>query len=61
VAPDRIDFLLKVVGIRFETAWKKRIKAKYGHAAANWIDIDSLIRIKSKKLTVQNIKKMRKL
>jgi hypothetical protein len=48
VAPDRIDFLLRVAGGRFHTAWKKRIKGRYGNAKANWIDLDSLIRIKSR-------------
>ena len=47
VAPDRIDLILHVDGTRFETAWKKRIKGQYGNASANWIDMDSLIRIKS--------------
>lgn len=47
VAPDRIDFLLHVAGARFETAWKKRIQGRYGNAKANWIDLNSLIRIKS--------------
>lgn len=47
VAPDRIDFLLHVKGARFDTAWKKRIRARYGGVNANWVDLDSLIRIKS--------------
>jgi hypothetical protein len=47
VAPDRIDFIMNVVGVKFETAWKKRVQSRYGNARANWIDIDSLIRIKS--------------
>lgn len=48
VAPDRLDFMLHVPGARFQTAWKKRIRGRYGSAAANWIDLDSLIRIKSR-------------
>jgi len=48
VAPDRIDFLLNAEGVRFETAWKKRVRGKYGSVTASWIDIDSLIRIKSR-------------
>jgi len=48
VSPDRIDFLLHVAGARFETDWKKRIQGWYGNAKANWIDLDSLIRIKSR-------------
>jgi len=46
VAPDRIDFFRRIAGVRFETAWKKRIRSKYGKARVNWVDIDSLIRIK---------------
>jgi hypothetical protein len=48
VAPDRIDFLMNVTGAAFETAWKNRIRGRYGKAKANWIDLDSLIRIKSR-------------
>ena len=48
VAPDRIDLFRNVSGARFETAWKKRIKGQYGSAKANWIDLDSFIRIKSR-------------
>jgi len=48
IAPDRIDLLRHVAGARFETAWKKRIRGKYGKVVANWIDLDSLIRIKGK-------------
>ncbi len=47
-APDRIDFILHIGGARFETAWEKRIKGYYGSTKANWVDMDTLIRIKSK-------------
>jgi hypothetical protein len=46
--PNRIDFLLSIEGEDFGAAWKKRIKGIYGRAPANWIDIDTLIRIKSR-------------
>jgi len=46
--PNRIDLLQNVSGVRFATAWAKRIRARYGRAPANWIDLDSLIRIKSR-------------
>jgi hypothetical protein len=46
--PNRIDLLQRVTGLRFATAWPKRIRGRYGHALAYWIDLDSLIRIKSK-------------
>jgi len=48
VAPDRIDILLTLSGVRFKTAWRNRIKGRYGRAKANWIDLNSLIRIKRK-------------
>jgi hypothetical protein len=46
-APDRIDFLLRLEGMRFDEAWARRIEGVYGGVTANWIDIDSLIAIKS--------------
>ena len=46
VAPNRVDLLLTVEGVRFETAWTRRIRDVYGSVTANWIDIDSLIRAK---------------
>jgi len=48
IAPNRIDLFLRLPGARFETAWEKRISGRYGAAKANWIDIDGLIRIKSR-------------
>lgn len=46
LAPNRIDLLLKVPEVRFETAWKKRIRGHYGKTRANWIDLGCLIRTK---------------
>jgi hypothetical protein len=46
VAPSRVDLLLTVEGVRFKTAWRKRVRGRYGDAPANWIDLDSLIRSK---------------
>lgn len=48
VDPDRIDLLRAVEGVTFTTAWKNRIHGKYGKVNANWIDLNSLIRIKSR-------------
>lgn len=47
VAPDRIDFLLRMEGVSFEDAWARRIRAPYGEVEANWIGLDSLLTIKS--------------
>jgi len=48
VAPNRIDLLRDVVTLPFDQAWAKRIEGRYGEAPANWIDLDSLIAIKSR-------------
>jgi hypothetical protein len=46
-APNRIDLLRDVVTLDFAEVWPRRIERKYGRAPANWIDLDSLIAIKS--------------
>lgn len=46
VAPDRIDLLVNVESLDFDSAWEKRIVSRYGHSEANWVDLDSLIEIK---------------
>jgi len=33
--------------VTFEAAWPKRIVGEYGGSPANWIDLDSLLSIKS--------------
>lgn len=48
VAPDRIDFLCATENMDFGLCWQKRIRSIYGQVEANWIDIDSLIEIKSR-------------
>lgn len=47
VAPSRIDLLREVVAFSFAEAWPRRIVSQYGRAPANWIDLDSLLTIKS--------------
>jgi hypothetical protein len=47
-APNRIDLLRNVVGeLPFQRAWSRRIESHYGRARACWIDLESLIAIKS--------------
>lgn len=46
-APNRIDLLRGVVELDFNDAWGRRIEGRYGRARACWIDLDSLIAIKS--------------
>ena len=47
LAPNRIDLLVEVGGMSFLEAWEKRIQGRYGQSPANWIDLDSLLEIKS--------------
>lgn len=46
-APDRIDFFLRIQGVEFASAWKRRVRGRYGAVEANWIDLDTLLKIKS--------------
>jgi hypothetical protein len=46
--PNRIDLILHMEGARFSTAWKNRVRSRYGRVEANWIGLDSLLRIKSR-------------
>jgi hypothetical protein len=46
--PNRIDFLRGVVEFDFDDAWHRHIEGRYGRARANWVDLDSLIAIKSR-------------
>ena len=46
--PNRIDLLRETVDLEFAEAWDRRIEGTYGRARANWIDLDSLIAIKSR-------------
>jgi hypothetical protein len=47
-APDRLDFFLRIEGMVFDEVWNKRIRGRYGEVEANWIDLDSLLAIKSR-------------
>ncbi len=47
VAPNRIDLLRTTVALQFDAAWPRRIQGRYGRAPANWIDLESLLAIKS--------------
>jgi hypothetical protein len=48
LAPNRIDILRDTVALNFAEVWPRRIEGRYGDAPANWIDLDSLLAIKSK-------------
>lgn len=47
LAPNRIDLLREPGGVAFDEAWSRRIEGRYGRAKARWIDLESLIAIKS--------------
>ncbi len=47
IAPDRIDFFLKMEGLAFAEAWPGRIEGVYGEVRAKWIGLDGLLKIKS--------------
>jgi hypothetical protein len=48
VAPNRIDLLRAPEGPSFEDAWRRRIGGTYGRATAQWVDLETLIDIKSR-------------
>ena len=48
VAPNRIDLLQDPDGVDFDQAWSRRVEGRYGGAKVWWIDLDSLIEIKSR-------------
>ena len=47
VAPNRIDILRETIDLSFTEVWPRRIESRYGAAPANWIDLESLLAIKS--------------
>lgn len=47
VAPNRVDLLRSLGESPFEAVWERRVVGHYGRAPAQWIDLDSLIVIKS--------------
>ena len=46
--PNRIDLLRIVAGPPFSHAWRHRVTSKYGRVDVNWMDLDSLIDVKSR-------------
>ena len=47
VEPNRVDLLQELGEARFQDAWVRRIRDSYGTVECNWIDIDTLLRIKA--------------
>jgi len=46
--PNRIGLLRAIDGPPFGHAWKRRVTGRYGRAEAHWIDLESLIQVKSR-------------
>jgi hypothetical protein len=67
VLPNRIDLLRAIEGPGFDRAWRRRVRGKYGRADVNWMDLDSLIDVKSRiddprhRRDVRDLKKVRAL
>ncbi|MBN1773464.1 MAG: hypothetical protein JXB32_19535 [Deltaproteobacteria bacterium] len=47
VAPSRVDLLQRVGEVDFAAAWSRRIRDAYGAVQCNWVDLETLLRIKS--------------
>ncbi|MDW7761315.1 MAG: hypothetical protein SCM96_11870 [Acidobacteriota bacterium] len=47
MAPNRIDLLMSVPDVDFNASWEKKIGSRYGEAPAYFVDLDTLIQIKS--------------
>jgi plasmid maintenance system antidote protein VapI len=47
LAPNRIDLIVDIEALTFDEAWSRRIAGSYGGSPACWIDLESLLRIKS--------------
>ncbi|MDT8390743.1 MAG: hypothetical protein RRC34_09585 [Lentisphaeria bacterium] len=47
LAPNRIDLLVEMGPVSFDEAWHRRLDSPYGDVVAHWIDLDSLVAIKS--------------
>ena len=46
VAPNRVDILMKIKGVTFDTAWKKRLSIRYADQRVWMIDVSCLRRAK---------------
>ena len=57
VPPNRIDLLVSTGEFSFADAWARREEAPYGEAPACWIDLDTLIEIKSARSIIRDTKR----
>ena len=54
VAPIRVDIMMGLSGIRFDSAWKRRIRAKYADVPINILGIKELIKAKKRTNRLQD-------
>jgi len=54
VAPIRVDIMMGLAGVKFDSAWKKRIRAKYADVPINILGIRELIKSKKKTKRLQD-------
>jgi hypothetical protein len=47
IEPNRIDLLQQLGDASFEDAWQLRVRDRYGAIECNWVDLDTLLAIKS--------------
>lgn len=61
VAPVRVDIMMNIPGISFESAWKNRKRIHYGKAPINMIGLQDLIKAKRKAGRSQDVLDLEKL
>lgn len=61
VAPIRIDILLHVPGVTFQTAWKNRKKTKYGKTPIHILSLEDVTKTKKKAARPQDLLDLQKL
>ncbi|MCX7940682.1 MAG: nucleotidyltransferase [Endomicrobia bacterium] len=67
VEPVRVDIIMSLPGVSFDTAWKRRKKVMYGDIQINLLSIEDLIKVKKKLrrpndiLDIEKLKKVSKL
>lgn len=67
IEPNRIDILMKVEGLNFESAWKNRKTVKYGKQKVHILGLKDLVKNKKKVgrskdlIDVENIERLKKI
>jgi predicted nucleotidyltransferase len=59
--PARIDLLNKVSGSTFQTAWKNKVKSKIKNVIANFVGVETLIKLKKASGRPQDLADLEKL